>query len=126
MKWQICFDISGLQISILSLENRVQILEQNGGSGDNGTISDLEIRVSDLETDVAVHGQNISDLDISITDLETDVSEQREDISGLEIRVGDLETEIADQADDINTNTQNIEGTCGFSSSIVLYFWLCP
>ncbi len=54
-----CFTV--LQIRTLSLENRVLILEENGGgSHDNSSIVDLEIRVTDLEIENADQAENIA------------------------------------------------------------------
>ncbi len=52
--WQcVSFPVAGLQLSVLSLDNRVQILEENGGGGDNSSVTELETRVTDLEMENA-------------------------------------------------------------------------
>lgn len=36
-------------MSVFSLETRVAVLESNGGNGDNSSIPELELRVTELE-----------------------------------------------------------------------------
>ncbi len=53
--------IPGLQVQTFELDQRVLYLEQNsGGSGDNSSVVDLEIRVTDLEIESAAQAENIN------------------------------------------------------------------
>ena len=52
--------ITGLQTSILSLDFRVTVLEENGGSDGNSSVAELEVRVEALEGTAADHETRIS------------------------------------------------------------------
>ena len=55
-----CTLISGLQTSILSLDFRVTVLEENGGGDGNSSVAELEVRVETLEGTAADHETRIS------------------------------------------------------------------
>ncbi len=53
--------VPGLPVQTFELDQHVLYLEQNsGGSGDNSSVVDLEIRVTDLETESAAQAENIN------------------------------------------------------------------
>ena len=58
--------MTDLQTSILSLDFRVTILEENGGSDGNSSIAELEVRVETLEGTAADHETRISAAELDI------------------------------------------------------------
>ena len=50
----------GLQDTILALDFRVTVLEENGGDGGNSSVAELEVRVEALEGTAADHETRIS------------------------------------------------------------------
>ena len=58
---------TGLQDTTLALDFRVTVLEENGGSGGNSSVAELEVRVETLEGTAADHETRISDAETDIT-----------------------------------------------------------
>ena len=57
----LCFNsTTGIQTSIVSLDFRVTVLEENGGGDGNSSVADLEVRVETLEGTVDDHETRIS------------------------------------------------------------------
>ena len=54
----------GLQVTTLSLDFRVTVLEENGGSGGNSSVAELEVRVETLEGTTADHETRISNVEL--------------------------------------------------------------
>ena len=65
----LCFDIErliDLQAAASSLDFRVTALEENGGSGGNSSVAELEVRVETLEGTTADHETRISASEVDI------------------------------------------------------------
>ena len=57
----LCFNsTTGIQTSIVSLDFRVTVLEENGGSDGNSSVAELEVRVETLEETTDDHETRIS------------------------------------------------------------------
>ena len=64
-----CIDI---ETTTMALDFRVTVLEENGGSGGNCSVAELEIRVETLEGTAADHEARISSAE---TDIEVKISQ---------------------------------------------------
>ena len=53
-------NITDLQTSILSLDFRVTVLEENGGGNGNSSVAELEVRVETLEGTAADHDTRLA------------------------------------------------------------------
>ncbi|MBD5389365.1 hypothetical protein HDR63_03880 [bacterium] len=89
--------LSGSDINVTEIENRISVLENNVGDLNVGKIDD---RVADLE-------KQIEDLDVTeIIEIGNQMGDLKDQIDSL----GDL-TEISTDLADINTNIANLEST---------------
>ena len=59
--------VIGLLASTISLDFRVTALEENGGSGGNSSVAELEVRVETLEAMAADHETRISSTESDVT-----------------------------------------------------------
>ena len=58
--------MTGLQDTTLALEFRVTVLEENGGSDGNSSVVELEARVETLEGTATDHETRISDMETDV------------------------------------------------------------
>ena len=56
-----------LQDTTLALDFRVTVLEENGGSDDNSSVAELEVRVETLEVTAVDHEARISAAETDVT-----------------------------------------------------------
>ncbi len=66
-------------MQVTSLEDRVTILEDSNGGNDNSSIVELEVRVSDLETDNANQQEDINTNVENIQGTQTNFSKYGQD-----------------------------------------------
>ena len=60
------FLTTDLQVTTLSLDSRVSVLEENGGNGGNSSVAELEVRVETLEGTAEDHETRISSTEIDV------------------------------------------------------------
>ena len=56
-----------MQATTTTLDFRVTILEENGGSDGNSSVAELEVRVEELEGTAADHETRISSAELDVT-----------------------------------------------------------